>query len=326
MNPQRDSLLFQRLPQEIRDNIFSCLFYSTAVGCGHLELKTANEIKDQKDRNALAVIRTCRRARHEIGDSWLSQIQFTYRDVEHLLDKLEGKPEIYTRIRRLGVLAYFLSLTHADRDRNYGLAAAFRMLPGLRLDELTVLCSRYEEISHDVFDGLIRHSMGWKELRFISDSSEVLAFDKDAATNPHPDDPDQHRYWRHPQPSHWQSLLEDLDGPASKPSVVIYRSTVPGRHRSVLDPRTRVRFEQPVPEDETERENYGRQEDSALMAAGERDKGILVVAKRGFGADYEVREDSPFLYEDIREQMPGMDWNEIKWEGKYRFYEDHLYL
>ncbi|KAL2679301.1 hypothetical protein Neosp_010073 [[Neocosmospora] mangrovei] len=39
---------------------------------------------------------------------------------------------------------------------------------------------------------------------------------------------------------------------------------------------------------------------------------MMVVVKRGFGVDYEEKEGSPLLEDDIRRDAPGMTWKEIQ--------------
>ena len=53
-------------------------------------------------------------------------------------------------------------------------------------------------------------------------------------------------------------------------------------------------------------------EDAGLMADGERDKEIMLIAKRGIGVDYEEKKGSPLLKNDIRREMPGKTWKEIR--------------
>ncbi|RTE83855.1 hypothetical protein BHE90_001617 [Fusarium euwallaceae] len=42
-------------------------------------------------------------------------------------------------------------------------------------------------------------------------------------------------------------------------------------------------------------------------------RGIMVVAKRGVGVDYQEKEGSPLLEKDIRRDAPGMRWQEIQY-------------
>ncbi|KAJ4188822.1 hypothetical protein FALCPG4_008497 [Fusarium falciforme] len=101
------------------------------------------------------------------------------------------------------------------------------------------------------------------------------------------------------------------DGVDTKPSVTIYRSTLCDVPGSVLDHNTRVMFEQDMPDDWIDGLPPGTEEDEALTKEGERGKEMMVVFKRGFGVDYEEKEGSPLLENDIRRNAPGMTWQEI---------------
>ncbi|WAO92255.1 Hypothetical protein NCS54_00975700 [Fusarium falciforme] len=101
------------------------------------------------------------------------------------------------------------------------------------------------------------------------------------------------------------------DGVDTKPSVTIYRSTLCDVPGSVLDHNTRVMFEQDMPDDWIDGLPPGTEEDEALTKEGERGKETMVVFKRGFGVDYEEKEGSPLLENDIRRNAPGMTWQEI---------------
>ncbi|KAM5353460.1 hypothetical protein ACJ41O_000110 [Fusarium nematophilum] len=128
------------------------------------------------------------------------------------------------------------------------------------------------------------------------------------------DEVEKYMYWRKPQPAHWQSVLEDRDGALSRPSVTVYRSTVSGCPGSAMNANTRERFEQKVPEHTETREAFGITEDAGLVADGERDKEMMFIIKRGAGVDYEQKKDSRFIESDIRRDMPGRTWKEIRYE------------
>ncbi|KAI8664574.1 hypothetical protein NCS55_00966800 [Fusarium keratoplasticum] len=106
--------------------------------------------------------------------------------------------------------------------------------------------------------------------------------------------------------------MDARDGVETKPSVKIYRSTLCDVPGSVLDPNTRVVFEQDMPGDCIDGLPPGTEEDEALTKEGERGKEMMVVFKRGFGVDYEEKEGSPLLKNDIRRNAPGMTWEEIR--------------
>lgn len=224
-----------------------------------------------------------------------------------MLDKLTTLPPgTISKLRHMRVLGNNLALV-SDEAKGfvyYELHSALKLLPGLRLDTLTVLGTSIPKISYVVLDGLIRDSYGWKELRYISHTSRMLGYAMPIFFTP-----DDEKYWRKPQPTYWQHVMEDRDGSLSEPSVVIYRSTVPDSPGSVLNANTRVEFEQ-VPEDGDAEEHFGLAYESELMVDGEENKELMVVVKRGKGVDYEEKEDSPFIDEDIRRDFPGETWDE----------------
>lgn len=71
--PQNKSRFFQHLPQELRDKIYSHVFFSTGLAYG-LAIKTTP--------NALAMLQTCHRAEKEIGDTWISQVFLSFQDLK----------------------------------------------------------------------------------------------------------------------------------------------------------------------------------------------------------------------------------------------------
>ncbi|RYP47748.1 hypothetical protein DL768_006241 [Monosporascus sp. mg162] len=322
-DPQGESMFFQRLPQELRDKIYSHVFFSTRVACGQRAVSRIDHIRIKPAPNALAILQTCRRAKKEIGDTWLGQILFSFEDPETMLDKLTALPPgILSKMRHLRVLGDTLMLSYEeDDDVYYRLTSTLRLLPGLCLDTLTVLGLRTKEVSYDTLNGLITESSGWKELHYISHSSEVLGFARLEQFHLG-DEVEKHRYWRKPQPAHWQSVLEDRDGALSRPSVAIYRSTVSNCPCSVINANTRARFEQKMPEDREAQEAFGIAEDAGLMVDGERDKEVMIIVKRGSGVDYEQKEDSRFVESDIRRDMPGKTWKEIRYECIDRIFAD----
>ncbi|KAL2760503.1 hypothetical protein ACRALDRAFT_1059708 [Sodiomyces alcalophilus JCM 7366] len=320
--PQGESMFFQVLPQELRNKIYSHVFFSTRLAYGDRALGRIDCVRIRPAPNALALLKTCRRAKMEIGNTWISQVLFSFEDPETMLDKLTALPTpTLTTIRHVRVLGDPLMLSFEDDDVYYRLASTLRLLPGLRLDILTVLGTRMMDVSYDTLDGLIRESCGWRELRYISHRSDVLGFAKPDLPDFFGDEVETHRYWRKPQPAHWQNVLEDRDGAPSKPSVTIYRSTVSDHPGSVLNSSRRTRFEQKAPQDRGAREAFGLTEDAELMADGEITKELMVVVKRGSGVDYEEKKDSPFIGSDIRRDIPGKTWKEIRHK-----YIDHLGL
>jgi hypothetical protein len=313
-DPQNKSRLFQHLPQELRDKIYSHVFLSIRLAYGQRAVDRIDRIRIKPPPNVVAILQTCRRAKQEIGDTWIGQVLFSFEDSKTMLDILTALPAgILSKMRHLRVPGDPLMLSYEDDDVYYRLASTLRLVPCRRLDTLTVLGPLPIEVSNDTLNGLISESCGWKELHYFSHSSEVLGFARFGLL--HSDDEvKKYSYWRKPQPAHWQSVLEDRDGALSRPSIAIYRSTVSGRPGSAMNANTRERFQQKMPEHIGTWEAFGITEDVGLMADGERDKEMIFIIKRGAGVDYEQKIDSPFIESDIRRDMPGKSWKEIRYE------------
>ncbi|WYZ44853.1 hypothetical protein EsH8_VIII_000169 [Colletotrichum jinshuiense] len=318
---QEDSILFRRVPQEVRNYIFSHLFSSTRLAWGERIVEIFWHARVKPAPNALAILRSCRRAKTEIGDTWIGKVLFSFENCKSMLDKLTTlAPGTISKLRHMRVLGNNLALVSEEAKGfvYYELHSALKLLPGLRLDTLTVLGTSIPKTSYVVLDGLIRDSYGWRELRYISHTSRMLGY-----AMPFDFTSDDNKYWREPQPTYWQHVMEDRDGSLSGPSVVIYRSTVPDSPGSVLNANTRVEFEQ-MPEDGDAEEYFGFPYELELMVEGEENKELMVVVKRGKGVDYEEKEDSPFIDEDIRRDFPGETWDEIRDERIDRFIDDDV--
>ena len=189
-------------------------------------------------------------------------------------------------------------------DVFYTLAWALKLLPGMSLDNLTVLGSSGGAIAYDTLGGLIKHGNGWREFHFITANSEMLGFAKIDVFMV-----DQYR--RKPQPSTWNDILLRRDGANSGASVTVYRSTQSHSPGTVIGPRTRQIFEQKVPSPK-DLETFGLAEDKQLLAEDEIGKELLVVVKRGHGANIREQDTPPYnSMDDIRHWSHGMTWAEI---------------
>ena len=320
---------FMQLPQEIRDEIYANVFCSTRLAFGERALGRINSrrVVSSARGTALALLRTCRRTQDEIGVSWLPKVLFHFEDPESLLNKLAIIP-ITTRkqIRHVRVSGNPLMISWDDDDVYYRTAQALKLLPGLELDTLTILGNRDDSVNYDTLNMLVRYSDGWKELHYLSHTSEFLGYKDDMPTFGL-SDPMIDRYLRQPQPTDWQKALEQRDGQKSNPSVVIYRASISATPGAVLQPETRQFFTQAFTAGQDAR-NFGKDEDAMLMRPGEIGKEVLVVVKRGDGVDYAEKEGSPYLpIGDIREDSPGMTWKDIKadQDAFMRKYDDDYY-
>ncbi|KAM5350639.1 hypothetical protein ACJ41O_007144 [Fusarium nematophilum] len=305
-NAQKDSPLLSVLP-EVRHRIYVRVFSSTRFTHGRRATEEfymgISYTHVSPAPNGLALLRTCRRLRYDIGDSWLGHVLFNFEDPCVMLDKLTPlSRESLGKIRHLRVRGESLNLLYHCNTRPdvYPLVSAFKLLPGLHLDRLTVLSRLDATLRYETLDRLVREGQGWRELHYFSHHSDLVGFPCERG------DPIQRRA----QPEDWQGAIEARDGIYSSPSVTVYRSTKPGAGGFILDPRMRERIEQRACD---EREAEGFRVDAAIMDPRHRRKEMMVLVKRGEGVDYAVRPDALSTEKpDIRTGFPGMTWKEIR--------------
>lgn len=330
---QDSSPLFNKTPGEIRDMIYDQVFAYTRLSYGEKRIRVSDSVKVKPAPHALALLRTCRRVKEEIGDRWLRQVLLSFADPYAMLDKLTALPDrLLSQVRHVRVRGESIVLSWPGElyDSFHRLSHGLKLIPGLKLDTLTVLSFMPgPNINYDTLNKLICLSDGWKELRFLSASSTLLGYVDTYMYSPDlllfgVSEEERTIYRRNPQPAYWQSTLERRDGADSRPSVVICRSKIPGGPSSpkgslMADPSNWVPFRQ---KDTVGDGKYGLVEDSDIMAtATQRDKEILVVARRGKGVDYQEKSDSPYIPGDIRQKRPGKSWKEIRKEGIARLPE-----
>lgn len=319
-DPQDSSLFFQNLPTEIRLEIYSNLFYSTRLSFGKRSTYVPDRLSAIRLRpapNGLSLLRVCRRVSNEIGDSWLGQVLFSFEDPVTMLDKLadldlqtRGKLRHIRYSNRNSLVMESVVAGAQDIWWTYRLPEWLKVLRGLRLDRLTVLGQSMAQCRYLELDALINHSDGWKELYYLSHNSLMLGFGKfDKAFGKF----EWKRELRAPQPSTWSQALAARDGPTA--SVTIYRSTEAAMSGSMISkPATCQGFADQVAEPGKESQ-YGVESDMALMKQGEKEKEILVVARRGKGVEYTETGTSPMMQGDIRELWSGMTWGQMRYMG-----------
>ncbi|RMJ14400.1 hypothetical protein CDV36_005952 [Fusarium kuroshium] len=296
---QRQSTLF-RLPQELRLKIYEYIFSPKRLQWRFRKSGPAARPKN-KPRHTLALIQTCRRVRDDLGDSWLSQVHLTFRKPDIMLDMLTELPvSSLSSIRHVRVTAEsVLTQPPPGRTRTelYFLSALLKLLPGLRLDTLTVQATSpfLTFAGSEIVDELISGSSGWKELYYITREVTLLGY-----RNP--------TVRRHAQPEHWQRMMDDRDGTETKPSVTIRRSP-----HLIMDDNTTLISEQDTPGNWTDEITLGANPNFNLYEKRKDKRGIMVVVKRGVGVDYQEKEGSPLLEKDIRRDAPGMRWQEIQY-------------
>jgi hypothetical protein len=93
-----------------------------------------------------------------------------------------------------------LVISWEDDDVYYRTAQVLKLLRGLELDTLTILGSRGASITYHTLNMLVRYSDGWKELHYLSHTSEFLGYKDDMPILGLPD-PMIDQYLRQPQPT-----------------------------------------------------------------------------------------------------------------------------
>jgi len=276
-NAQAGSVLFGRVPQEVRDKIYAEVFSSTLVVDSPTGAPSAGAAAGSRARptsGVLSLLRTCRQARDEVGTTWLGQVLFSFLDAYTMVNKLAALPATtISQIRRVRLYSGALSLPLADGSAVYiTLSSALSFLPGLQLDELTVLGGYLSILNGDTVNNLAKRGNGWKSLRYACPTSalfNVLA--------PRLDWPEEMRYVPVPDVDGWLGTLKRRDGAASKPTAAFYRCT---RQRG---------------------SDKFRRTPAPPSADAELEKTVLVELTRGAGADYQVKEGAAVL-ETLRHQ------------------------
>lgn len=141
---------------------------------------STNDIKPSS--LSLALLRTCRRIRHEIGDRWMNMVLFDFDDTVSMLDKLTTLPAtIISKLRhmRVGISPTELNWYLVRLNRvmvNYSLTSTLKLVPSLRLDTLTVVSYTDGYMEYNALERLVQDSTGWRELRFSSRDSKILGY------------------------------------------------------------------------------------------------------------------------------------------------------
>ncbi|OQE14813.1 hypothetical protein PENFLA_c035G08901 [Penicillium flavigenum] len=201
------SMLLQ-LPGEIRNQIYTCLFVSTTITFGESLITDIPWETTKPEPSSLAILRTCHQIKQEAGALWLGLVLLNFENPKHMLDKLSTlRLTTRSKIRHVRVSGrpFLLKPIGYQRDVCYMLAWALKLIPGLRLDKLTVLGPSDGRLAYDTLRGLID---------------------------------------REPQPSTWNDILLRRDGASSGASVTIDRFGHFDSRGAVIKPRTRQCFEQ----------------------------------------------------------------------------------
>ncbi|RDL33122.1 uncharacterized protein BP5553_08561 [Venustampulla echinocandica] len=200
-----------------------------------------------------------------------------------------------------------LEVFEHDDFVDYRLVWLLKLLPALHLDDLTVIGPIDGKIAYDTLQGLIQYGNGWRTLRFISQHWSVLSFSIKAdiyGAEPH---------WRSPKPSTpEEKIIHQRDGAQSGASVTTYSSAGLDVFDTVLTFQPRQISTQEASSPKALATSVV-EEDEALSTAIKNGKELLVVVRRGQGADISEEEHWPYTLEhDMRHWAHGITWAEIR--------------
>ncbi|KAM5378750.1 hypothetical protein ACJZ2D_004223 [Fusarium nematophilum] len=306
---------FLKLPKELRDEIYSYLFCSTRLTFGNRFQGFEGNYRIAPARHSLALLRTCRQVRDEVGDRWISEVLFNFKTPHTLLDKLSVLPRCTLgKIRHVRIDDGEVSLDipgppgrlGGSNYHDYFLDSIFELLPGLRLDQLTIIAPPGASYTSScIANSLVSSGEGWKEFRpVLREGLLPSPWDGDPAAK-------FYQFWSE-NVQNWQETLKLRDGEPSAPSVAAYQSAAPKIVGAVLDPRAREQFDRRT-------FRYTENQDECHGPAE-----IMVVVKRGADVDYEVKSDSP-KKPKLLEDTAADTWCEIRGmccDRDYKFCKD----
>lgn len=183
---QRSSRLLQ-LPGELRNMIYDLVFGSIRLIYGKRPINRYSQVRMKSPPHSLALLHTCQQTYQELRFYWMKHVLFIFEDPETLVNKLSPLPApITSQIRHLRISgnplyisAFGYGLWYPDIDLNaiYRTVPVTQLLPHLFLNTLTVLVKAMPTfIGYLTVDTLIARSNGWKELRIICETSEILGY------------------------------------------------------------------------------------------------------------------------------------------------------
>lgn len=278
-----------QLPGELRNQIYICLFASTKLTFGHINgiVKRIGPATD-----SLAIIHTCRQINQESKALWPGHVLFNFRTPKVMLDRLSTLPlSMLSGIRHLrvdGVGLDFVSVTGYD-EIYHRLVWMLKLLPGLRLDRLTVIGSPVADLAYDTLRSLIEDGTGWKELHFMTPNPDMFNLIRPGSTGGQPG--------YEPQPSTWNDILCKRDGANFGACITIHRSIpldTPGAISN--QDESRLSEKAPTPQQPTRLLVTEDEDFSSVNEASER---LLVVVKRGKDSHIAEENGLPYQLEDI---------------------------
>jgi hypothetical protein len=167
--------------------------------------------------NSLSLLRTCRQINQEIGSRWLGKALFSFETLPDMLDKLMPlPPTTLSKIRHVRTGSYPVDINIVQITDQCASDALLTLLQSMRLDTLTVFGPCYPLEARRLFDALIRHGNGWKELHYITLNANMLFCSE---PNGDPTRPVPAAYVL----QQWNDALTKRDGDKSGAHISIYQ-------------------------------------------------------------------------------------------------------
>ncbi|KAL7811368.1 hypothetical protein V8C26DRAFT_222840 [Trichoderma gracile] len=302
-----------RLPQELRSSIYSLLFSSTRFTSGRRLMSdwTVRDISPAPQ--GLAILLCCRRAYSEIGKTWISQVLFCFETPTAMLKKLANiSLETRSLVRHVRVSGHYMKVTYNNKVTElYMTHQVLKLLPGLKLDKLTVFGHAHTPYSYDTLDLLVEHSDGWKELHYISHDLHYISHRHVESAIGEPDEIDD--WGREQQPTGWRRKLEARDEADSGASVTLFKWISSNQPSAERHTDTWVKLTETLPSVEYI-QKYLNTNVGSLTAMSASETRMLVVVKRGNGVDHEEKQhEMPPHYAlwDLGQETPPKTWAEI---------------
>ena len=275
------------LPIEIRRMIWVCLFAQTRLFFTKQGAKKYKNPRKSTLRTELAILATCKMIQMETEGLWMKYVFFNFCDSRRMLDKLASLPHAsQSLISKLEICAPhnlqlgfpigdIVSTAGSPSEKpSFSVWQALSLVKGLKLDTLLIDCRNQEERRrppqelYEELDGLIRHPRGWQTLMFLTAQSTILGYGTT--------DPSKQRNLQ-PQIWHRELCLKDDVKYSHQSFVRIYRATSASMQDTTFRSCSFEKFEQ----DEPSTRRTTMKADPILNSKNEKDKGILVIARRG---------------------------------------------
>ncbi|MCJ1403337.1 Polynucleotide 5'-hydroxyl-kinase grc3 [Xylographa trunciseda] len=263
--------------------------------------------------------------------AWPARTVFHFRGTSDLIGFFSQLTKIQlSQIRHVRVKGFPLSLFASESARfftTYDFVEALHMFPGLQLDTLTVEDPFHDEGEVDGFGdpgayynvSALIGSDGWKELRYLSRTTEFLEWG-DYTT-------DYGEYKRDLQPGGWTKQLEARDGKDSGAGVWLRRASEEGVKGAAEDDSASESWNQEhdgvAATSEGDKSTREKEEQArgatyksfphmlmATKAEHSLEKEVMVVARRGTGARYV--QDGTGLSSGLKKILGELSWAEIE--------------